>query len=152
MEFEPQTIGRATGMWNPALLVSERLRLLEADLKALIGGGASDPVAEAALRGRIAELKIAVANPTDRRVMARQFVERFAYPIGGLDAQVSGGSGIFLGALDLKTPWPVSFWFGSWDPDLLCAYLQGSLQIPYSTGEAGGDGADREGPQARAGD
>ena len=131
MEFEPQTIGRATGMWDPALLVAQRKRLLEEDLEALRNGGTSDPLAEAALSARIYELAIGVANPHDRRVMARVFVERFSFPMLGKDAGISGGPDSSLGSLDPAAPWQVSFWLGSWDPDLLCAYLQGSLVIPY---------------------
>ena len=120
------TIGRATGMWDPVLLVAERKRLLEDDHET-----ATDPMARAALQGRISELAIAVANPRDRRVMARLFVERFSFPMAGLDADIQGGLGDLLGAPDAAKAWPVSFWLGSWDPDLLCTYLQGSLQIPY---------------------
>jgi hypothetical protein len=28
-------------------------------------------------------------------------------------------------------PWPVSFWMGSWDGDLLVGYMQGSLSVPF---------------------
>jgi hypothetical protein len=27
--------------------------------------------------------------------------------------------------------WQVYFWIGAWDPDVMCAFMQGSLEIPY---------------------
>ena len=133
MQFEPQTVGHATGVWDQLGVASQRLELLKADL-----ANETNPVARAALQGRIAELQFAVDFATanaprqDRRTMAHSFVERFAFPMLGADAKVVGAEKFYLGALDLKGPWTISFWLGGWDPDLLCAYLSGSLQIPYS--------------------
>jgi hypothetical protein len=134
MEFEPQTVGAATGVWDQLGVAAQRLELLKVDLEK-----EKDPVAASALRGRIAELEIAVEFPTankgtqDRRTMAHAFVERFAFPMLGTDAVVEGSPKHYLGSLDPTAPWMVSFWLGGWDPDLLCAYLAGSLQIPYSS-------------------
>jgi hypothetical protein len=132
IEFEPETIGRATGIWDPVLLVRERHRLLKEDL-----AKTKNPTAKTALKGRIAELEIALksvsAGKPDRRIRARSYVERFAFPIGGGGAEIAGDPEKFRGALDSTKPWPVSFWLGAWDPDLLCAYMEGSLQIPYAT-------------------
>jgi hypothetical protein len=128
MEFEPETIGRATGMWDPLLVVTERKRLLEQDLTA-----ETDPTKRAALQGRIAELTIGI-NTKDRRVRSRLFVERFGFDMLGANAKQEGDPQAFLGALDVnpKTPWRINFWLGAWDPDLLCAYMEGSLHIPYA--------------------
>ncbi len=133
MEFEPQTVGQATRVWDQLGAAAERLELLKADLQK-----EKDPAAVAILEGRIAELQFAVDFPAsnngrqDRRTMAHSFVERFAFPMMGADAIASGPPKGYGGALDLKLPWMVSFWLGGWDPDLLCAWLSGSLQIPYS--------------------
>lgn len=35
------------------------------------------------------------------------------------------------GTADTAHPWPVTFWFGGWDGDLLVGYMQGSLGIPF---------------------
>ena len=35
------------------------------------------------------------------------------------------------GTVDTSQPWPVSFWFGGWDGDLLVGYMRGSLSIPF---------------------
>jgi hypothetical protein len=127
MEFEPETVGRATGIWDALGVATQRLAALQEDLKRT-----TDPVAVAALQGRIAELSIGVASPHDRRTAAHSFVERFGFPVAGLDARVIGDPNAYLGPLDTTSPWPVSFWLGGWDPDLLCAYLVGSIQVPYA--------------------
>jgi hypothetical protein len=36
------------------------------------------------------------------------------------------------GEADLKQHWPVRFWFGGWDGDLLVGYMRGSLGVPFS--------------------
>ena len=134
MEFEPQTVGEATGVWDQLGVAAQRLELLKADL-----AKEKDPVAASALRGRIAELTFAVDYPAanknaqDRRTMAHSFVERFAFPMLGTDVVITGSPKHFGGSLNPNAPWMVSFWLGGWDPDLLCAYLAGSLQIPYSS-------------------
>jgi hypothetical protein len=122
MEYEPATVGDATGEWDPLGIVTARLATLERDLEA-----ERDPTARTALEGRIAELTFAVANPNDRRVLVRNFVERFGFPIQG-DATVSGIDG-----LDTSAPWRIDFWLGGWDPDLLSLYMKGALNVPYAT-------------------
>jgi hypothetical protein len=128
MAYEPETIGRATGIWDSLALVTKRLGLLQAEL-----AQETDPVKATALQGRIAELEFALANPNDRRVMARYFVERFGFPVLG-PATVTGDQQSLLGGqLDTTAPWLAAFWLGAWDPDLLCTYMQGTIEIPYST-------------------
>jgi hypothetical protein len=126
MEYEPETVGRATGIWDSLLVATERKRILEQDL-----AGEQDPVKKAALKGRISELDIGISNRNDRRIMARLFVERFGFSMRGRDAQVRDGSKALLGTLDKEKDWSINFWMGGWDPDLLCAYMEGSLHIPY---------------------
>jgi hypothetical protein len=38
------------------------------------------------------------------------------------------------GTADTSHPWPVTFWFGGWDGDLLVGYMQGTLGIPFRPG------------------
>lgn len=121
MEYEPATIGDATGIWDPLAVVTERLAALQQDLQ-----HTSDPVARTALEGRIAELEYAVANPGDRRVLARNFVERFGFELTG-KAKAEGV------AVDTEQPWRVDFWLGAWDPDLLCLYMKGALNVPNAS-------------------
>jgi hypothetical protein len=40
-------------------------------------------------------------------------------------------AGALKGEIDCGQPWPVTFWFGSWDGDLLIGWMQGSLSVPY---------------------
>jgi hypothetical protein len=120
MEYEPATVGDATGEWDPLGIVTARLAALKSDL-----AREQDPVARTALEGRIAELEFAVANPGDRRVLVRNFVERFGFDMVG-NATVEGVEG-----LDTTAPWRIDFWLGGWDPDLLCLYMKGALNVPY---------------------
>ena len=40
-------------------------------------------------------------------------------------------AGALKGEIDCGQPWPVTFWFGSWDGDLLIGWMQGSLSVPF---------------------
>ena len=122
MEYEPATVGDATGEWDPLGTVTKRLAVLKGDL-----AHEQDPTARTALEGRIAELEFAVANPNDRRVLVRNFVERFGFLMQG-DAQVEG-----LDGLSTAQPWRIDFWLGGWDPDLLSLYMKGALNVPYAS-------------------
>jgi hypothetical protein len=127
MQYEPQTIGNATEIWDSLQVVTERLAMLQTER-----AKEPDPVKQTALDGRIAELEIAVTTPTDRRVGARYFVERFAFPMVGPPATITGDERAAVGGqLDPVNGWSIAFWIGAWDPDLLCAYMQGALEIPF---------------------
>jgi hypothetical protein len=41
------------------------------------------------------------------------------------------------GTVDCVHSWPVTFWFGSWDGDLLIGWMQGSLSLPFQPDAAG---------------
>ena len=58
-------------------------------------------------------------------MLSRNFVERFGFEIVG-DATVDGVDG-----LDTTAPWRIDFWLGAWDPDVLCLYMKGALNVPY---------------------
>jgi hypothetical protein len=112
--------------------VTARLAALERELDDLKRHGGEE-TAIVALEGRIAELEFAVANPGDRRVMARYFVERFGFPMTGQASVTTGAPNPLGGVLDTTTPWAVNFWLGAWDPDLLCLFVKGALEVPYLT-------------------
>lgn len=139
MNPEPNTIGRATGLWDPIKLVIERLEQLEADLKVLEDKGDDERVQNerAILRGRIAELVFTRDNPNDRRLRNRMMVERFSFPLVGGKCEVHHEGVDLGGELDTAkdADWQISFWIGAWDPDTLSAYFQGTLQIPYKPNE-----------------
>ena len=131
MAWEPGTIGRATGIWDALAFVTRR-RAAVGQLLEKLEKEHGDPVLIANLRGRLAELDFAVKNPSDRRVLAKSFVERFSFPMLGKNGRVTGGDEAFGGKLDTAPPWTISFWIGAWDPDALCAFMEGSLAVPYA--------------------
>jgi hypothetical protein len=96
MAYEPGTIGEATGIWDSLRVVTQRLEDLQEERR-----HTTDPVAAAALDGRIAELTFAVNNPNDRRVLARYFVERFGFPMTGT-ASVEDPGGVLGWTLEKK--------------------------------------------------
>jgi hypothetical protein len=125
MEYEPATVGEAARVWDPLGEVKQRLAALQSDL-----AKEHDATARTALEGRIAELEFAVATPNDRRVLVRNFVERFGFPLTG-DPVVEGPAKA-LGGLLTTAPWRIDFWLGAWDPDLLCLYMKGALNVSYA--------------------
>jgi hypothetical protein len=125
MEYEQATVGEATGVWDALGEVKQRLAALRRDL-----AKEHDATARTALEGRIAELELAVATPNDRRVLVRNFVERFGFPLTG-DPVVEGAAKA-LGGLLTTAPWRIDFWLGAWDPDLLCLYMKGALNVAYA--------------------
>jgi hypothetical protein len=54
---------------------------------------------------------------------------RYAYELNG-PATASGAGRTALGPIDRSAPWPVSFWVGCFDADVLCAFVSGTLSIP----------------------
>lgn len=54
----------------------------------------------------------------------------WAFDINGPQI-VTDGAGRLGGTVDTSQPWPVHFWFGGWDGDLLIGYLGGSLGLPF---------------------
>jgi hypothetical protein len=140
MAWEPGTVGRATGIWDALAFVTRRRDAVKKKLEELEKDH-GDPVLIVNLRGRLAELDFAVKNPGDRRVLAKSFVERFSFPMLGKHAALDGSDADFGGKLDPNAPWSVAFWIGAWDPDALCAFMEGSLSIPYAAAAAATTGS-----------
>jgi hypothetical protein len=134
MAYEPETVGRATGLWDFMQAAVDRRALLQRDLDALSGSNPTSPVV-AQLTGRIAELTIGIDNPNDRRTGVRQIIERFGFDMLGAVATVVDPAGALHGELDMArdADWRIDFWMGAWDCDALCCFVQGALQIPYVT-------------------
>ena len=139
--YEPATIGNTTGIWDSVQVAADRLTLLENDLKELEKKEktkkltADEDVAKVIIGARIKELKYAVANPQDRRIMARYYVERFNFPMYGAATVTGDQQKTLYGKIssDIKNPWSIGFWIGAWDPDALSAYVLGALEIPYAS-------------------
>ena len=121
---ERETIGSATGIWNALTTVRQRIRVLEA-----LKSQETHVLRRQCLESRLSELRYALARPTDARVMIRYFVERFSVSMQGADPIVPSEGP--LENLDPSLPWLVDFWAGAFDCDLLAAFFNGSLQIPF---------------------
>jgi hypothetical protein len=134
LEFEPQTVGKATGVWDALGIATERRDALQRDLAQLQRSGTGTAAQIAILQGRIAELDIGIASGgSDRRVGARAVIERFGFELTG-PAQITGDQRAVLGGtLDPTAPWRIDFWMGAWDADTLTCFMQGSLTIPFTT-------------------
>ena len=80
------------------------------------------------------ERRIALLKEVDRRgqrVAPRFFGFMLPYfvPLAGKGSVEDPNSQ--LGELiDLNRPWLVEFWMGGWDPDAMCAFMQGYVSIP----------------------
>lgn len=145
---EPDTVRRATGLWDPYKRLLERIALLEKDKKALEALPKSQANEDllAVIDGRLAQLAIGRDDPSNRRVANSVMVERFGFGMDGGKCAISGQQDKVLGGkLDAApygpagpdgnpTPsgWQISFWIGAWDADLLCAFFQGTLKAPYA--------------------
>jgi len=136
MNFEPETIGKATGIWDSRQVAEERRAHLERDLEAAKRREPPNDAEIAILSGRIAELTIGIDDPTDRRVANRYWVERFGFDMLGAVEVVGDEKGVLGGTLvrgsDDQGAWHVRFWMGAWDPDVLSAFFVGALDAPYA--------------------
>jgi hypothetical protein len=54
----------------------------------------------------------------------------YAFNVNGPQS-VHDPENLLGGTVDCDQPWPVTFWFGSWDGDLLIGWMQGSLSLPF---------------------
>lgn len=54
----------------------------------------------------------------------------YAFNINGPQSVANPGN-LLGGTVDCDQPWPVTFWFGSWDGDLLVGWMEGSLSVPF---------------------
>jgi hypothetical protein len=121
---ERETVGSATGIWDALSVLRQR----EATLVSLMNLE-TDPVAKHVLGCRLEHVRLAIANPLERRTMVRFAVERFAITMEGADAVVDDVRA--PKGLSLTAPWLADFWAGAWDFDLLAMFVSGSLQIPF---------------------
>jgi hypothetical protein len=65
----------------------------------------------------------------DRVINKLAFQLPYAFNVNG--PQSVKGQERLGGTVDCTQPWPVSFWFGSWDGDLLVGVMQGTLSMPF---------------------
>ena len=118
--ISPGTIGVHTGIFDLGEVWRGRINLLQADLN-----HATSEVEQAALRSRIASL----SDPRNLRFFGARML--YSIPLDGtsvvrdpggwLSAKPSTGAG---------DPWLTELWYGAWDPDALCGFMQGYLGLP----------------------
>lgn len=113
----------ATGVRDPLENRRERRRLLVEELQR-----ETDELRRAGLRKRVRELEIAIREPTNERLVNMRAIEEFRFGLNG-PAEMADPQGL-LGGVPQAADWPIDFWLGGWDPDVLCGYMKGSLQIP----------------------
>ena len=116
----------AAGIPDPKQNRIERQEHLKRDLER-----EEDPLIQAGLRKRIAELDRAISNPKDERIVAMRAIEEFTFELTG-PAELEGEKLLQL-RLDGRAPWVINFWMGCWDADAMSGFTKGSLQIPVAS-------------------
>jgi hypothetical protein len=109
----------ATGIVDPAKFRHDRSATLEEDLRA-----ATDPAAQAALRGRLRMFR----GSEDIRTQSLGFQISYRFSLRGAFTWTDPDSR--LGAAPDGAEWPISFWMGGWDADALSGFVKGALTIP----------------------
>jgi hypothetical protein len=110
----------------------DRRRYLEGrigDLEKELKEGKGD---SADLEARIQGLKTRIWQIEfwgDRFLNKLAFQLTYTFSVNG--PQTFEGQELLGGEVDTTHPWPVTFWFGSWDGDLLTGWMQGTLSVPF---------------------
>ncbi len=104
--------------------LEQRIAALQAQRAAGTRSAEQDAQIEA-LRTRVYQLEFW----GDRVISKLGFQLTYSFNVNG--PQSITGAEHLGGEIDCQQPWPVTFWFGSWDGDLLIGYMQGTLGIPF---------------------
>jgi len=105
--------------------LEDRIAELEKELK--VGKGD-----RADLEARIQGMKTRIWQIEfwgDRFLNKLAFQLTYTFSVNG--PQTFEGQELLGGEVDTANPWPVTFWFGSWDGDLLTGWMQGTLSVPF---------------------
>ncbi len=121
--LDREAIGTATGIWDAVQLYEDRRAWLEQAI-----ARETDPLKRQVLCSRKRQVETDLANPAEA-IGTHYAIESFDFPVNG-DEAVIPASGQ-LSTLDRSAPWFVSFFFGCFDADLLGAFVQGALIIPF---------------------
>ena len=108
-----------------------RIETLEREL-VQVEAAAADPAAAATLAARIEGLRSRVYQLEfwgDRVI--EQLSNQITYGFNVNGRREVLGKELLGGEVDEGHPWPIIFWFGGWDGDLLIGYMQGTLGIPF---------------------
>jgi hypothetical protein len=117
-----------------------RLQFLKQRIAELEGDRSGPPDAgdRAELEGRIEAMRSRVYQLEfwgDRVINKLGFQLTYSFNVNG-PQRVTGAEQLG-GEIDYDHPWPVTFWFGGWDGDLLIGYMQGTLGIPFQPSPRG---------------
>jgi hypothetical protein len=88
----------------------------------------TDATERVALGKRLADLR-SDSRPQPLHTLRAAFTYRLE--LEGADPEVVDDAGR-LGGVVGQGPWPVEVWIGAWDADALCAFVQGSLALPFT--------------------
>ena len=126
IEIKSPRLVEATGITDYTRYWQDRERVLRAKFERT-----TDPVSRQALVKRIAAIR-ETKDDSGTRLGARQFLgmlSTFEISINGR-ATTKDPSEKLGGRIGVSQEWPLEFWMGSYDVDLLCGYLRGSLLLP----------------------
>jgi hypothetical protein len=105
--------------------LSERIAELERELAAGKGDPGEIEALIQGMRTRIFQMEFW----GDRFINKLAFQLTYSFNVNG--PQTFEGAELLGGEVDTTHPWPVTFWFGSWDGDLLTGWMQGTLAVPF---------------------
>jgi hypothetical protein len=120
----PGRIAVATGIDDFQRCLDERVAKLKKDKET-----EQDPTRLENIRRRVALLTEVDGN--GQRTATRFFGATLPYfvPLAG-EGSVEDPDGLLEATIDLRRPWTAEFWMGGWDPDAMCAFMQGYLSVP----------------------
>ena len=129
VERAPAEIREATGIGDLAAVWADRVSRLQQDVET-----AAEPE-RTAMRERLEFLEASLAAPgggASRFFGARL---RYSYELASTPV-VQDPEGWLPSSIDRASPWPVDFWMGGWDADVLCGFCWGQLRLPSTTDAA----------------
>jgi hypothetical protein len=122
VEPAPDEIREATGIQDLAYLWQERVNKLRARRK----GAAEKERTGLAERVAFLERQLKAGGGAARFFLARM---RYEYNLAASPTVSEPDDWLPEASLAASTPWPIRFWFGAWDADVLCAFARGTITI-----------------------
>ena len=117
-------IAAAMGSVPPRVFRARRHRELEAARRL-----ATDEVTQVALDKRLRDIDDNVGGGIAEQLMG--FALGYHVVLDGPSAEVLDPAGVLGGTVSLD-PWTADLWFGAFDVDALCAFVKGSLELPFA--------------------
>jgi hypothetical protein len=116
----PLEVIQAIGVYDFSAFFRDRSRWIEAQM-----ARTTDPDELEKLRTRLNAIEF-----FGNRIRSRLGLKcDWMFEIGGGSVGTVNG----LDGVDTTTPWPISFWFGGFDGDLMIGYMRGTLTLPLLT-------------------